>query len=230
MSPTPSAAAPRRGPSRRPIGARIPRATYRLQLHADFGFDAAIPVLPYLARLGVSHVYCSPILRARPGSRHGYDVVDPAEISPELGGEAGFLRFAGAARALGLGLLLDQVPNHMGVFGADNAWWMDVLENGPASPHAAWFDIDWNPPNPALRGRLLVPVLGASYGEVLERGEIVLAAEPARGALVLRYHGHRFPLDPARYHRVLGPAASLAGGAAGERPRRPRPSRKRSRR
>ncbi|GAP36914.1 malto-oligosyltrehalose synthase [Piscinibacter sakaiensis] len=217
MSPTPSAAAPRRGPSRRPIGARIPRATYRLQLHADFGFDAAIPVLPYLARLGVSHVYCSPILRARPGSRHGYDVVDPAEISPELGGEAGFLRFAGAARALGLGLLLDQVPNHMGVFGADNAWWMDVLENGPASPHAAWFDIDWNPPNPALRGRLLVPVLGASYGEVLERGEIVLAAEPARGALVLRYHGHRFPLDPARYHRVLGPAASLAGGAAGER-------------
>lgn len=181
----------------------IPRATYRLQLHKGFGFDAARSVLPYLERLGISHVYCSPITRARPGSQHGYDVIDHGQINPELGGEDGFLRFAAAARARGMGLLLDQVPNHMGVFGSDNAWWMDVLENGPASEHAQAFDIDWHPPNPALAGKLLVPVLGAPYGEVLDAGEIRLVLEADTGMLVLRYHEHRFPLDPSTYGQVL---------------------------
>ena len=193
-----------------PDGAIIPRATYRLQLHADFDFDAARAVLPYLARLGISHVYCSPISRARPGSRHGYDVSDHACINPELGGEAGFEGFSDAARALGMGLLLDQVPNHMGVFGADNAWWMDVLENGPASAFASHFDIDWDPPNRALTGKLLVPVLGATYGDVLDGGEIRLDLERADGVLVLRYHEHRFPLDPRSYTAVLRAAAVTA--------------------
>ena len=186
---------------------RLPLATYRVQLHHDFGFDAARALLPYLQRLGISHVYCSPIAKARPGSLHGYDVVDPAQINPELGGREGFVAFAQAARALGLGLLIDQVPNHMGVFGADNAWWMDVLEHGPASAHADWFDIDWQPPNPALDGKLLLPLLGAAYGEVLERGEIVLQAEAETGMLVLRYHAHRMPLDPRGYPAVLQAAA-----------------------
>ena len=187
----------------------VPRATYRLQLHRDFDFDAACAVLPYLQQLGISHVYCSPIAQARPGSRHGYDVVDPSRINDELGGTEGFLRFARAARALGLGLLLDQVPNHMGVFGADNAWWLDVLEHGPASAFAAYFDIDWQPPNPALAGRLLVPVLGQSYGEALERGEIRLACDTSAGRLALRYHEHVFPLDPRSYAAVLDAALPL---------------------
>jgi (1->4)-alpha-D-glucan 1-alpha-D-glucosylmutase len=191
--------------------AKIPRATYRLQLHQGFDFEAARAVLPYLHRLGISHIYCSPITRARSGSLHGYDVVDHALISPELGGRAGFERFAAAAKALGMGLLLDQVPNHMGVFGADNAWWMDVLENGVASEYAAYFDIDWRPPNAALHRKLLVPVLGDSYGHVLDSGEIQLVFDAAAGALVLQYHEHRFPLDPGTYPGVLRGAGLRCG-------------------
>jgi (1->4)-alpha-D-glucan 1-alpha-D-glucosylmutase len=164
---------------------RVPRATYRLQFHKDFGFDDAIRVLPYLAKLGVSHVYCSPIQRARPGSMHGYDVVAHAEVNPELGGEEGFARFVAALKANGLGQLLDMVPNHMGVFGADNAWWMDVLENGPASLFAQHFDIDWHPLNVELTGKVLLPVLGVHYGEALDNGELVLRFEDARAAASL---------------------------------------------
>jgi len=188
-----------------PSAATIPRATYRLQLHRGFDFDAARAVLPYLARLGVSHVYCSPIATARPGSTHGYDMTDPATINPELGGRAGFERFAAAARGLGLGLLLDQVPNHMGIAGGDNAWWNDVLENGRASAFAGHFDIDWRPPDPALAHKLLLPVLGDAYGEVLERGELALHFDAARGAFAFGYFEHRFPLDPSSYGAVLRP-------------------------
>ncbi|MEF7612365.1 malto-oligosyltrehalose synthase [Aquincola sp. MAHUQ-54] len=191
----------------------IPRATYRLQLHKDFGFAQAAAVLPYLRRLGVSHVYCSPIWRARPGSLHGYDVVEPGTINPELGGDEGFERFAAAARAQGLGLLLDMVPNHMGVFGADNPWWLDVLENGQASRYAGHFDIDWSPPNRSLRGKLLVPVLGDSYGAVLDRGELQLGHRAGR--LALHYHQHLFPLDPRSYAQVLQQVVEeLPGGDA----------------
>ncbi|MBC8058225.1 MAG: hypothetical protein H7Y61_16750 [Rhizobiales bacterium] len=188
----------------------VPRATYRLQLHRGFDFDAAIAVLPYLSGLGISHVYCSPIATARAGSLHGYDAVDPTQINPELGGRAGFERFAAAARAHGIGLLLDQVPNHMAVFGGGNAWWADVLENGRASPFARFFDIEWHPANPAIDGKLLLPVLGDSYGEVLERGEIRLVFDEARGAIGLAYHEHQFPLDPRSYATVL----ERAGGHA----------------
>ena len=186
--------------------ARVPRATYRLQLNRDFGFLEAVGLVPYLAKLGVSHVYCSPILRARPGSAHGYDVVDHNEINPELGGREGFERFVAALRAQDMGLLLDIVPNHMGVMGADNAWWMDVLENGETSAYAGYFDIDWHPVNAELEGKVLVPVLGEHYGITLERGELVLAWEPDAGSFAVRYHQHRFPVAPREYPAILARA------------------------
>ncbi|MEZ2297248.1 malto-oligosyltrehalose synthase [Variovorax sp. RCC_210] len=188
------------------VQATVPRATYRLQFHKDFGFDDAIRVLPYLAELGVSHVYCSPIQRARAGSMHGYDVVAHDEVNPELGGEEGFARFVDALQSHGMGQLLDMVPNHMGVFGADNAWWMDVLENGPASLYAQHFDIDWQPLNVELTGKVLLPVLGGHYGEVLASGELVLHFEPEAGGFALMYFDHRFPLAPERYPAVLARA------------------------
>ncbi|WP_295986131.1 malto-oligosyltrehalose synthase [uncultured Variovorax sp.] len=212
-------ARPRQTRQETPAGlqARIPRATYRLQFHKDFGFDDAIRVLPYLAKLGVSHVYCSPIQRARPGSMHGYDVVAHAEINPELGGEEGFARFVDALKANGLGQLLDMVPNHMGVFGADNAWWMDVLENGPASLFAQHFDIDWQPLNPELAGKVLLPVLGGHYGEVLESGELVLCFEESAGSFAVRYFDHRFPVAPETYPAVLELALARLGGVDADR-------------
>jgi (1->4)-alpha-D-glucan 1-alpha-D-glucosylmutase len=196
------------------LQARVPRATYRLQFHKDFGFDDAIRVLPYLAALGVSHVYCSPIQRARAGSMHGYDVVAHDEVNPELGGEEGFARFVAALRVHGMGQLLDMVPNHMGVFGADNAWWMDVLENGPASLYAQHFDIDWQPLNVELTGKVLLPVLGGHYGEVLASGELSLRFEPEAGAFALVYFDHRFPLAPERYPSVLARALAHLDTAA----------------
>ncbi len=194
--------------------ALIPRATYRLQLHKDFNFDHAIAVLPYLQRLGVSHVYCSPLMRARPGSTHGYDVVAHDEFNPELGGKEGFERFAAAARERGLGLILDIVPNHMGVMGGHNAWWADVLEHGEASAYARYFDIDWQPVDPALHGKVLLPVLGQHYGRVLEAGELELVFEPQRGAFALQYWEHCFPLDPRTVAPLLERAAAHLEGAA----------------
>ena len=144
--------------------AGIPRATYRLQLHAGFSFRAATALVPYLAALGVSHVYCSPYLRARPGSTHGYDIIDHNALNPEIGSAEDFEQFVRALQAHGMGQILDLVPNHMGVMGADNRWWMDVLENGPASVYADYFDIDWEPVNPALHRKVLLPVLGDHYG------------------------------------------------------------------
>ncbi len=189
--------------------AQVPRATYRLQFNKDFTFDDAVKILPYLARLGVSHVYCSPILRARPGSMHGYDIVAHDQINPELGGAEGFERFTQALRKYGMGQLLDMVPNHMGVLGADNAWWMDVLENGPASTYARYFDIDWHPINAELEGKVLVPALGEHYGNVLASGQLVLAFERDTGSFALRYHEHRFPLNPRSYRVVLKRAEAL---------------------
>lgn len=187
-------------------GAHIPRATYRLQFHQDFGFDAAIRILPYLARLGISHVYCSPIHRARAGSTHGYDVVAHDEINPELGGPQAFDRFCHALRAHGMGQLLDMVPNHMGVLGGDNAWWNDVLENGPSSLFAQHFDIDWQPLNPQLRGKVLLPVLGNHYGDVLLGGELAVIFQADIGSFSLRYFEHAFAIAPETYTLLLEPA------------------------
>ena len=210
---TAALAAERPGPHRlaRPdhATALIPRATYRLQLHRDFGFAAASAIVPYLAALGVSHVYCSPYLRARPGSTHGYDIVDHAALNPEIGTTEEFQQFCATLAQHGMGQLLDMVPNHMAVMRADNGWWSDVLEHGPASDYAEYFDIDWAPRDPDLAGKVLLPVLGDHFGTVLERGELALEFDHDAGALSIRYHEHRFPLDPRDYPRVLDRAAAL---------------------
>ena len=193
-------------------GVKIPRATYRVQLNADFRFSHATALIPYLSRLGVSHVYCSPYLRARPGSRHGYDIIDHNALNPEIGTQEDFDLFVSTLRDHGMGHILDMVPNHMGVLGADNAWWLDVLENGPSSAHAEFFDIEWNPVNPALQNRVLIPVLGDQYGLVLERGELKLIFKAETGEFSICYYDHRFPVDPREYPRILEVVLTLIGG------------------
>ena len=158
------------------------RATARLQFHKDFTLGDALGLVPYFRRLGISHLYASPLLKARPGSTHGYDIVDHNQINPELGGEPALRRLVAALRDAEMGLILDIVPNHMGVGGADNTWWLDVLEWGRASPYAEFFDIDWEPPDPALQGRILAPFLGNPYGEALANGDLHLLSTPRMGA------------------------------------------------
>jgi len=170
------------------------RATYRVQLHGEFPFEQATQIIPYLARLGVSHLYSSPILRARTGSRHGYDLVDPTCVHPELGDDADRLGMVRELRRLGMGLLLDIVPNHMAT-GAENPFWEDVLTHGPSSHSARWFDIDWRSPDPELWGRVLIPVLGSLRHEVLARDEISLRL--IDGQVRLAYFESSFPLDPS---------------------------------
>ena len=194
-------------PAGRPAQATIPRATYRVQLHGEFGFADATALVPYWAALGISHLYTSPPLRARPGSRHGYDVVAHDALNPELGTRADFDRLVEALHAHGMGLVIDIVPNHMGVLSGDNAWWLDVLENGAASAYAEFFDIAWNTADPVLAGKVLLPILGDQYGVVLERGELCLAFDAARGYFTLNYHEHRMPIDPASYGALLRRAA-----------------------
>ncbi len=197
----------------------IPIATYRLQLTADFNFEAAAGVVPYLKALGVTHLYASPFLKARKGSSHGYDIVDHTQFNPELGGEAGFERLSAALQQHGLGLILDFVPNHVGVHFADNPWWLDVLEWGPASPHAASFDIDWEQLPHRSRGGVLLPILGASYGKALEGGEIELRYDPNEGSFSAWYFEHRLPIAPERYGeilRMLIKEASAEQSAAGK--------------
>lgn len=215
-------------------GAGAPRATYRLQLHKGFTFYDAAAVLPYLQALGVSHVYLSPILEAQAGSTHGYDTVSFERLNPELGGEEGFAALAAAMRRLGMKALLDFVPNHMGIGGSQNSWWLDVLEWGLDSPYAHAFAIDWVPATmPELEGKLLVPLLGDDYEAVLARGELQLKFEPVSGSFAVWYYDNRFPIRPADYPPILESAldavapelrtalAELAQGFAGL-PRQPR--------
>lgn len=190
-------------------GPVIPRATYRLQLNAGFTFRDATAIVPYLAALGISHVYCSPYFRARSGSQHGYDVVDHNAFNPEIGEREDFERFVAALRAHGMGHIVDIVPNHVGILGADNEWWMDLLENGEASVYAQFFDIDWAPSNPDRAHKVLVPVLADPYGTVLERGELELRFEPASGSFAVFYQSNRLPLDPRSYPRILDRVAAL---------------------
>ena len=195
----------------RPAGlerARIPLATYRLQLHGGFTLRDATALVPYLERLGVSHVYCSPFLRARPGSTHGYDIVDHEAINPEIGDEAQLKAFAEQLHARGMAIMMDIVPNHMGVLAADNGWWQDVLENGPSSPLADFFDIDWRPPADYLANRVLLPILGNHYGVELAGGHLVLAFAAETGSFGVRYHAHYLPIDPREYPRILAPAVT----------------------
>ncbi|MBN9518018.1 malto-oligosyltrehalose synthase [bacterium] len=185
---------------------RVPGATYRFQFRREFTLRDALALVPYLDALGVTHVYASPVLKARPGSPHGYDVVDPGRLNPDLGTEDDLRALAAALRARGMGLVLDTVPNHMCI-GADNPWWADVLEHGPSSPYADYFDIAWHDsPRPGMNGRLLLPVLGDQYGAVLEGGQFRVAFEG--GAFSVWYYDTRLPVDPRTYGRVLGPAAA----------------------
>ncbi len=194
----------------------IPRATYRLQLHRGFGFRDVAALIPYLAGLGISHVYLSPWLKACPGSTHGYDIVDHEELNPELGSNDDFAALAESLAVHGIGQMADIVPNHMGIMGGDNAWWLDVLENGRASRYSGYFDIDWTPPLAALAGKVLVPVLAENYGEVLLRSELQLEFDRASGEFSIRYLRHRFPLDPRSYARILDDGARAADARAGD--------------
>lgn len=178
-------------------------ATVRLQLHSDFTLDDAVPLVPYFARLGISHVYASPILKARAGSRHGYDVVDPTQINPELGGEAALLRLVAALRKHGMGFILDTVSNHMAVGGADNPWWQSLLAWGRRSPYAEFFDIQWHSADPLLAGQLLLPFLGSDYGQALQNGELPLTFDATTGMLEVAHYDHRFPICPADYGQIL---------------------------
>jgi (1->4)-alpha-D-glucan 1-alpha-D-glucosylmutase len=195
-------------------GASIPRATYRLQLHAGFGFAAAAELVPYLSRLGVSDCYFSPYLQARPGSTHGYDVIAHDRLNPELGSRADYERLCETLADHGMGKILDMVPNHVGVMGAENHWWLDVLENGPGSTYADFFDIDWEPLREELRGKVLLPVLGDHYGNVLDSGELVLVF--AEGAFRVEYYEHHFPIDPREYPLILAPGLDRLRERLGE--------------
>jgi (1->4)-alpha-D-glucan 1-alpha-D-glucosylmutase len=179
---------------------RRPASTYRLQLTAEFGFARAAAVVPYLHELGITDVYLSPILAAAKGSHHGYDVVDHGRLNPELGGEAGYAALCAALAEHGMGQLVDFVPNHMGV-GAENPWWMEVLENGPSSRYAYYFDVDWRPVKAELENKVLVPILGEQYGVVLEKGELRLVREG--GSFFVTYYDHRFPVAPRSVPQVL---------------------------
>ena len=192
----------------------IPTATYRLQLSKEFDFDAAAKVVPYLKSLGISHLYASPFTKARAGSPHGYDVVDHNQFNPELGGEAGFLRLSETLKAHDIGLILDFVPNHVGVHFADNPWWLDMLEWGPASRHAAAFDVDWEQLPHRARGGILLPILGSPYGQALEQGEIALRYDPEAGSFSAWYYEHRLPIAPERYSEILRTIVKEAGAEA----------------
>jgi (1->4)-alpha-D-glucan 1-alpha-D-glucosylmutase len=190
----------------------VPSATYRLQFHKSFRFRDARAIVDYLADLGISHVYASPILAARPGSTHGYDIVDHNAFNPELGSADEFDELVAALHARGLGIVLDIVPNHMGVGGKDNAWWLDVLEWGRDSPYASFFDIDWRAARAGERGKVLIPVLGDQYGKTLASGDIRLAFDPAAGTFSAWYYDHRFPIDPRDYASILQPNGDSAPG------------------
>src|SRR5687767_7025079 len=184
----------------------IPAATYRLQFNAAFTFDAAAGIADYLDALGISHVYASSYLCAVPGSTHGYDVTDPTRLNPEIGDEASYRRFVASLRRRGMGHIIDLVPNHMGIAQSANPWWQDVLENGPSSRYAPIFDIDWHPLKPELENKVLLPILGDSYGAVLERQEIRL--EYGQGAFRARYFTHTLPVAPGTYGHVLDTEAA----------------------
>ena len=192
----------------------VPNATYRLQFHRSFNFAQARELVPYLARLGISHVYASPFFRAAPGSMHGYDVCDHNELNPELGSREDFDAFSAELKSHGLGLIVDFVPNHMGIERALNPWWRDVLENGPSSPYARFFDIDWQPLKRELENKVLLPILGDQYGRVLEGDGF--RVEFADGHFQLGYGDTTLPLAPRTTLPMLRRAAELLAPAPAE--------------
>ena len=196
------------------MSARIPSVTYRLQLTRDFTFVDAAAIVEYLHRLGISDLYISPLAQARAGSQHGYDVIDHRRINPEIGGADGFRIFASRVQQFGMGIIVDIVPNHMCIDDSSNQWWNDVLENGPSSPYASFFDIDWQPPKADLANKVLLPVLGDLYGRVLENQEISVAYK--NGAFEAIYRDHVFPLAPRTWTAILEPALERLERELGE--------------
>lgn len=192
------------------IPPRVPLATYRLQFAAHLRFSDARELVGYLHELGISDAYPSPLFRARENSSHGYDVIDHAQIDPEFGSEDDFRAFAEELRMRGMGLMMDIVPNHMGIDDAHNQWWQDVLENGLSAAHADFFDVDWYPPKEILRERLLLPFLGEQFGRVLENQELRLVFEDER--FKIAYHDSRYPLAPRSWQLVLARVLERAAG------------------
>jgi (1->4)-alpha-D-glucan 1-alpha-D-glucosylmutase len=192
----------------------IPTATYRLQFHQGFTFRDGHNLVPYLAELGISHVYASPFFRAEPGSLHGYDICDHNELNPEVGSREELEAFSAALKQHGMGLIVDFVPNHMGIGESHNRWWSDVLENGPASTFAHFFDINWQPLKRELENKVLLPILGAQYGRELEDGK--LTVEFADGAFFLNYHAWHLPLEPCSTGGILQRAAARLQPAPAE--------------
>lgn len=187
----------------------IPRATYRLQFNEHFTFQRARDLVPYLASLGISHIYASPIFKAAPGSPHGYDICDHNQLNPEIGSREDFEALSADLKAHGLELILDFVPNHMGIGERHNLWWMDVLENGPSSPFASYFDVDWHPVKRELANKVLLPILGDQYGRVLERGELKVVFE--EGLFCLHYFETVLPIEAASTRPILLRALELTG-------------------
>lgn len=179
------------------------RATLRLQFHKGFTLEHAVPLVPYFARLGISHIYASPLLAARAGSMHGYDVVDPTQVNPELGGEPALRRLVSTLREHNMGLILDIVSNHMAVGGSDNPWWLDLLEWGRLSPYGEFFDIQWHSPDPLMEGQLLLPFLGSDYGVALQEGTLKLHFNAQTGSFHVEHYDHHFPVCPNDYPELL---------------------------
>jgi len=196
--------------------ANRPLATYRLQFRREFRFEDARRLVPYLHRLGITHCYASPVLRARAGSQHGYDITDHNAINPEIGTPEEFRSLVAELQAHGMGLVLDIVPNHMGVGHGGNPWWQDVLENGRTSQYAEFFDIDWEPFKAELRNKVLLPLLGEYYGEELEQGRIRLGYSDGR--FVITYYDKRLPVDPQTIPLIFEPMGDLRGRFNGEQP------------
>src|SRR5262249_47108132 len=188
------------------MSARIPTATYRLQFNHLFTLKQASAILDYLRGLGISDCYASPLFMARPGSLHGYDVIDPTKLNPELGTREDFNEFSAQLKKRGMGLMIDVVPNHMCIAGSGNQWWNDVLENGPSSRYASFFDIDWRPPKQTLANKTLLPILGDQYGRVLENQEIQLVYQ--QGAFFVNYYETQLPI--ASGTSIFIPNATLA--------------------
>ncbi len=203
---------------RHPGAGRVPVSTYRLQLNHSFTFRDAAGVVPYLAELGVSDLYASPYLQARPGSMHGYDITNHESLNPEIGTEEEHARMTSLLREHGMGHLLDIVPNHMGIAAGANPWWNDVLENGPSSPYSVFFDIDWKPYKAELENKVLLPVLGDQYGAVLEKGELKLVFQDGR--FHIDYYETRFPSAPGPTAAVLRLALERLEGLDAEHPDR----------
>src|ERR1700721_3412328 len=184
----------------------IPLTCYRLQMNGHFTFLEASKIIGYLERLGITTIYSSPILQSRAGSEHGSDVTDPTRIDSELGGEQQFEIFQTELRQRGMSMLLDIVPNHMAAR-PENPWWMDVLENGPGSVYASYFDVDWHPPSRMFENKIVLPILGTLYADVLKKRELQLTFK--EGRFFVQYYELSFPIAPKSYLHILRPRKEM---------------------